>query len=91
MFIGDDRIEEFYNGWKQCREGEKENRALDYYISGLTSYFPHVETIGIPVGSKRPVYYLVYTTRNSTGKKIMQGIIAKAKRKGTERLERWLS
>jgi len=89
LFIGDDRIDEFCKNWEQWREGEKETRALQYYISGLTKYFPHIETIGIPVGSARPVYYLVYTTRKETGKKIMEGIITKAKRRGTESLERY--
>jgi len=37
----------------------------------------------------RKRHQLVYTTRNATGKKIMQGIIEKAKRKGTMRLERF--
>jgi three-Cys-motif partner protein len=89
LFIGDDRIDEFCTEWERWREGEKETKALEYYISGLTKYFPHVETIGIPIGSSKPVYYLVYTTRNATGKKIMQGIIETAKRKGTESLERF--
>ncbi len=64
-------------------------KALQYYISGLTRYFPQVEHAEIPLGSKRPVYYLIYTTRNDTGKKIMQAIIDKAKRRGTESLERF--
>lgn len=89
MFIGDDRIDEFCSEWERWREGEKETNALQYYISGLTKYFPHVEHVGIPLGSARPVYYLLYTTRNDTGRKIMQGVIAKAKRKGTENLEKW--
>jgi len=90
LFIGNDRMEEFCKEWETWREGEKEVKALRYYISGLTSYFPHVECVGIPIGSARPVYYLLYTTRNQTGKKIMQNVIAKAKRKGIEPLEKWM-
>ena len=89
LVIGDDRIEEFCEKWSRWREGEKESKTLQYYVSGLCNYYPHVECVGIPVGSKSPVYYLVYTSRNETGKKIMQGIIMTAKRKGTESLERW--
>lgn len=89
LFVGDDRIEEFCENWLKWREGEKEAKALQYYISGLCNYFPHVECVGIPVGSKSPVYYLIYTTRNETGKKIMRGIIETARRKGTEPLEKF--
>lgn len=89
LFIGKDRMPEFCKEWEKWRDGEKEDKALQYYISGLTNYFPLVESVGIPIGSARPVYYLVYTTRNATGKKIMQGIIEKAKRKGTARLEQF--
>ena len=89
LVIGDDRIEEFCKKWLEWREGDREQKALQYYVSGLCNYFPHVECVGIPVGSKRPVYYLIYTTRNKTGRKIMQNIIITVKRKGTERLEKW--
>jgi len=89
LIIGDDRIDEFCKEWERWREGEKETKALQYYISGLTKYFLHVEYVGIPLDSARPVYYLVYTTRNDTGRRIMQGIITKAKRRGSETLERF--
>lgn len=88
--IGNDRIQEYYRNWFRWREGEKETKAFQYYISGLRDYFQHVEYIGIPVGSARPVYYLIYTSRNETGKKIMQYIILKAKRKGSEDLTKWM-
>jgi len=90
LVIGDDRIEDFCDEWFRWREGEKEKRAIQYYISGLSNYFPHVECVGIPVGSTSPVYYLIYTTRKNTGKKIMQDIIITARRKGSESLERWM-
>jgi len=88
--VGDDRIEQFCEEWLKWREGEKETKAFQYYISGLQSYFQHVEYIGIPINSARPVYYLVYTSRNETGKKIMHSIILKAKRKGFEDLTKWM-
>ena len=91
LFIGNDRIAEFCAEWEKWREGEKETMALKYYISGLTKYYPHVEYVEIPVGSTKPVYYLVYTTRNPTGRKIMQNIITSARRKGTESLEKWFN
>jgi three-Cys-motif partner protein len=90
LFIGSDRIDEFCAKWEKWREGEKEAEALKYYISGLTKYYPHVEYVEIPVGSAKPVYYLVFTTRNPIGRKIMQNIITRARRKGTETLERWM-
>jgi len=90
LVIGDDRIDDFCKKWPRWREGDKESKALKYYISGLCNYFPHVECVGIPVGSKRPVYYMIYTSRNKTGRKIMQNIIIKTKRKGSESLERWM-
>jgi len=91
LFIGDDRIDEFCKEWERWREGEKETQTLKYYVSGLTKYYPHVEYVEIPVGSTKPVYYLVYTTRNPTGRKIMQNIITSARRKGTESLEKWFN
>jgi len=89
LVIGSDRIEEFCDKWLRWRKGERESKALDYYVSGIRQYFPHVECVGIPIGSKTPVYYLIYTTRNNTGRKIMQQTITTAKRKGSEILERW--
>jgi three-Cys-motif partner protein len=89
LVIGDDRIDEFCEKWLTWRQGDKEIKSLKYYISGLRNYFPHIEYVGIPIGSKSPVYYLIYTSRKLTGKKIMQGIITNAKRKGSETLERW--
>jgi len=91
VVIGADRMGEFCENWFKWQEGQREEKALQYYLSGLCSYFPHVECIGIPVGSKRPVYYLIYTTRNQTGRKIMQQVTMTAKRKGTESLEKWFN
>lgn len=91
LVIGDDRINEFREKWFGWREGEKESKALQYYVSGLCRYFPHVECVGIPIGSSSPVYYLLYTTRNETGRRIMQDIVTKARRKGSESLDKWTS
>jgi len=90
LVIGDDRIEEFCDKWFRWREGDKEEKSLEYYVSGLCKYYPHVECVGIPLGFKNPVYYLLYTSRNETGRKIMQGVITTAKRKGSESLEKWM-
>ena len=90
VFIGSERIEDFRDKWSKWRKGERESKTLEYYISGLSSYYPFNEHIGIPVGSKRPVYYLIYTTRNETGRKIMRSVMMKARRRGAESLERWL-
>ena len=87
--FGEDRIEEFHSQWLSWREGEREKKTLDYYLARLRDYYPYVQHIEIPVGSKRPVYYLAYTSRNMTGKKIMEGIMMKARRKGAESLEKW--
>jgi hypothetical protein len=89
VVIGVDRIAEFCEYWLKWKEGEREKKFLQYYLSGLGSYFSHVQYIEIPIGSNSPVYYLIYTTGNNTGKKIMQGIIEKAKRKGAEPLTKW--
>jgi len=89
LVVGEDKIDEFCSSWLRWREGEREKKALEYYVAGLRSYFPHAEYVGIPLGSKRPVYYLIYTTRNKTGKKIMQWVIRTALRKGSESLEKF--
>jgi len=89
IVLGDRRIEEFCVNWSRWPRGMKEARSLKYYLSGLEGYYPHIEHIGIPIGSDRPVYYLVFTTRNPKGHKIMDGIMQKARRRGAESLDRW--
>ena len=89
LVLGEDKIEEFCAKWSSWPRGTKEDRSLEYYLSGLEGYYPYIEHIGIPVGSKRPVYYLVFTTRNQTGHTIMKGIMDKARRRGAESLEKW--
>lgn len=89
LVIGNDRIEEFCKKWPSWREGEREKKALEYYISGLCGYYQHIECVEIPVGSKRPVYYLIYTTRKDVGKKIMKNIIDALRRQGALPLEEY--
>ncbi len=75
LVIGEDKIDEFCDNYSRWRKDERESKTLDYYVSGLHNYFPHVEHIDIPAGSKQPVYYLLYTIRNETRRKIMRSII----------------
>lgn len=89
LVLGSDQIEDFCSSWSRWPRGMKEKRCLDYYLAGLEGYYTYIQHIEIPIGSKSPVYYLVFTTRNKTGNDIMDGIMQKARRKGATSLERW--
>jgi len=89
LVLGEDKIDEYCSNWFKWRRGTRERRSLEYYLSGLEGYYPYIEHVGIPAGSREPVYYLVFTTRNKTGHRIMKGIMDKARRRGSEDLSKW--
>jgi len=89
LVLGDDHIDDFCTDWMKWPRGMKEKRCLDYYLRGLEGYYKHIQHIEIPIGSNSPVYYLVFTTRNNTGNRIMEGIMQTARRRGAVSLERW--
>lgn len=89
LVLGEEKIEEFCANWSKWPRGTRERRSLEYYLVGLEGYYKYIEHIGIPVGTREPVYYLVFATRNQTGHRIMKGIMDKARRRGAEDLSKW--
>lgn len=89
LVLGSDQIQNFCNEWSTWPRGMKEKMCLQYYLLGLEGYYTHIQHIEIPAGSRRPVYYLVFATRNETGNDIMKGIMQKARRRGAVSLDKW--
>lgn len=84
-------LKEWPEIWQKYSRNPKKRRdeILKYYLVSLEKYFKHVEYIEIPVGSEYPSYYLIFTTRNETGRKIMKHIMERKRRRGAESLEKW--
>jgi three-Cys-motif partner protein len=80
---------EWQNLWKRTPSWRRRKAILDLYLSGLRAHYEHIEYVEIPVRSKKPEYYLIFTTRNPTGRKIMKQIIEKKRRMGAAPLEKW--
>ena len=80
---------EWQDIWKRTPSWRRRKAILELYVSGLKTYYKHIEYVEIPIRSKRPEYYLIFTTRNPTGRKIMKGIIEKKRRMGATPLEKW--
>jgi len=77
--------------WKTQPSWRRRKAILELYLSGLKEHYKFIEYVEIPIGSKDPDYYLIFTTRNPTGSKIMKNIIEKKRRKGATPLEKWFS
>jgi len=90
IFFGDEGFERLHSEWPKLRKGEREQKILEYYISGIKGYFPRIKHIEIPIGSRRPSYYLIFTTRNKTGEKIMGDIIEKTRKRKFGSLDEYL-
>jgi len=76
------------NKWRQIEEKgfhpiQRRKEYIKLYETILRQYYNDVQYIEIPIGSRKPSYYLFYTTRNKTGNKIMKGILDKHKRMGS--------
>lgn len=82
---------EWQDVWKRTPSWLRRKAIVNLYISGLKAYYDFPEPIEMPVGSKKPIYYLIFTTRNETGRKIVKDIIGTMRRKGVEPLERWFA
>ena len=71
-------------------KADRQKRILELYLSKLRVHYKHIEHIEIPFGSKYPRYYLVFTSRNETGAKIMKHIIDTKRRRGTSSLNDYM-
>lgn len=76
--------------WRKTPSWNRREAILTLYISGLKSHYKHVECCEVPIRSKDPDYYLIFTTRNPTGYKIMKGVIEKKRRGGAVPLEKFM-
>lgn len=83
---------------EEWREIERKNLSphrrkkeyVELYESILSRYYSEIEKIRIPIGSKNPIYYLFFTTRNETGRKIMKSVMDRKKRKGAIPLDEFM-
>jgi three-Cys-motif partner protein len=85
LFMGGDQWQEIWN--RKMEPSLKRKSILDLYLNGLRAYYDFPTPIEIPLSSRNPDFYLVFTTRNETGNKIMTQIVDKKRRKGTAKLE----
>ena len=82
--------QEWRDVWTRSRSpSERRRELMDLYLTSLQRYYPHVQHMAIPIGEDNPETYLVFTTRNETGSKIMSNIMDKARRDGAESIARW--
>lgn len=75
--------------WQTTPSQSRKRTILESCISKLKEHFENIQYVEIPVGNKNPDYYLIFTTRNKTGAKIMDYIIKKLMRKGSRSLQRF--
>ena len=69
---------------------EKSKAFVELYTEEWREYYDYVNYVEIPIGSRKPLYYLIFTTRNRIGNKIQREIIKKERRKGAEPLEKFM-
>lgn len=72
--------------WEKTPDLNRKKVILEFYKSELKKYYSNIQSIEIPIGSKNPNYYLIFTTRNDTASKIMNDIVTKLKRCGCQPL-----
>jgi three-Cys-motif partner protein len=78
------------NAWTEgVSASDRRKRLLDLYVSSLRKYYDNIKWMEMPIGRRDPDTYLIFTTRNPTGGKIMQAIMDKARRDGTVDLTDW--
>lgn len=68
---------------------EKSKAFVELYIKEWREHYPYINYIEIPLRSKNPIYYLIFTTRNKIGNKIQTEIIEKERRMGMVPLTEW--
>lgn len=83
------------DGWQEVEKRNlqpyyRKKEYLGLYEAVLKKHYPNIEYIEIPIGSKNPIYYLFFSTRNPTGHKIMKGILDKMRRRGSRSLEEFM-
>ena len=67
---------------KRIPSSRRRDLILKSYVSKLQRHYRGIKYVEIPFNSKNPYYYLIFTTRNKTGYKIMEQIIEKKRREG---------
>ena len=79
-------------GWRGLwlDRANRKKHIFELYISNLRRFYENITYVEIPFGSRNPLYYLVFTSRNETGAKIMEDIINTRRRKGTKSLDDFL-
>lgn len=90
-----DTLDLFHGEWQDLERRkfsstrEKSEAFVELYVREWREYYSFINYIEIPIGSKSPIYYLIFTTRNEIGNKIQREIIEKERRRGAESLEKW--
>jgi three-Cys-motif partner protein len=85
LFMGGDIWQEIWR--RKMEPSVKRKSILDLYLNGLKTYYDFPTPIEIPLNSRDPDFYLVFTTRNETGNKIMNDIVNRKRRKGSAKME----
>lgn len=81
---------EWHRIWQETPNGRRRDAMRGLYLSELERHYDRIEHLEMPPGSSRPYFELIFTTRNGTGQKIMQDIMATRRRRGSRSLEEWL-
>lgn len=82
---------DLYHG-KEWRQLEQQNLSpkqrreayLELYTRKWRKHYRYIEPIEIPLNSRNPFYYLIFTSRHPLGEKIIKDIIEKERRTGGE-------
>lgn len=87
LFLGGNKWQEIWN--KKIETSLKRKMILELYLQGLKTYYEFPTPIEIPLNSRDPDFYLVFTTRNTTGNKIMNDIVSRKRRKGARKIDEY--
>ena len=76
--------------WQKTQGTARRKSIVNLYTAELKNYYQYIEVLEMPVNSDSPDTYLIFTTRNETGRKIMSEIINAVRRKGSDDLTKWI-